>query len=228
MIIMTERKIYYSHSLLIDVNWCHETSSVRDLSADKSNFSIFSNSHCKAYNFINSNQKVAKCDEKQWKLIRLHYHATRMAGRRNWACKHGQCSRAFSIVNWPGNDDFVGTRTCRGSVYGSNRLLAGDDCINVKIQCRHCTDSSLPTKTRKDISQNSQSVFGIRKQYFLYVSQALAGWLDGWVDDFEDRQAPDDQTQYAHKAFLFEGPFEKLDGSHCQRNLLDQNFSPFE
>jgi hypothetical protein len=34
--------------------------------------------------------------KKQWALIILHYSTTKMAGRRDWTCKHRQCARIGS------------------------------------------------------------------------------------------------------------------------------------
>jgi hypothetical protein len=56
-------------------------------------------------------KKVAECDEKQWTLIRLRYHTTRMAGQLDWACKRSQCACALAVVDWPGNDNRLGIWT---------------------------------------------------------------------------------------------------------------------
>jgi hypothetical protein len=66
--------IIYSHPPLIDVNLFHELSSISDFSVNKPNLNICFDFHCRAHNFTNIIQKVAKCDEKQLALIRLHYH----------------------------------------------------------------------------------------------------------------------------------------------------------
>jgi hypothetical protein len=78
---------------LIDVNWFRETSSINYSLVNGPSFNIWFAFYSTAYNFTKFILKVSDCDEKQRTLIRLHYHTTRMAGRRDWACKHSGWAR---------------------------------------------------------------------------------------------------------------------------------------
>jgi hypothetical protein len=125
----TTRIIYCSHPKLIYVNWFHEKSSIYDLVVSESNFKTSLSFHCKARNFTNLIKRIAKFGEKQWSLIILHNHTTRMVGRRGWACKLCQWPRALAVVDWPGNSYSFGIWPYYGNVDGSNSGLAGDVCI---------------------------------------------------------------------------------------------------
>jgi hypothetical protein len=81
----------YSHAPLIDVNWLPEMS-ISDSLVNTPNLNICFAFRCRTHNFTNPIQEVTKSDGKQLTSVRLHYHNTRMAGRRHWACKHGQCA----------------------------------------------------------------------------------------------------------------------------------------
>jgi hypothetical protein len=59
----TLAELAYSHPPLIDVNWFHETSSISASLVNEPNFNIGFAVHCKAHNFTNVIQKLAKCDE---------------------------------------------------------------------------------------------------------------------------------------------------------------------
>lgn len=97
----------YGHSSLTDV-WFHE-SSVSDSSVKEPNFNICLASDCIAHNFTNFIHKVVKCDEKQWKLIRLTTTRVKWLADVTEPVHIGQCARALELIDWPRNDDSLAT-----------------------------------------------------------------------------------------------------------------------
>jgi hypothetical protein len=91
------------------------------------NFNIWFAFHCRAHNFV---QKVAKCDEKRWTLIRSQYHPTRIVGQCDWTLR-------YASVHWRSSidcsNDSLGIWPC-GSVNESNHRLVGGDCTVAWVQ----------------------------------------------------------------------------------------------
>jgi hypothetical protein len=140
--------------LIGSVKYCR----LANLSIDEPNFNICSAFHSRAYSFTNyvDIQKVAKCDEKQWTFITSQYHTTRMAGRRDWACKHGQRAPIFDL-DWPGKDDSLAIWEYCGNIDESNHRLMGRRLLRnfriiIIMQYWYYIGSILPTKPTKNIS----------------------------------------------------------------------------
>jgi hypothetical protein len=92
--------LMYSRAPLIYLNGFREML-ISDLLVNELNCSICFAFHCRAHNLTNFIHKVAKFDEKQWTLIRLHYHTTRKAGQCDWVLNIANASVHWQLlIGW--------------------------------------------------------------------------------------------------------------------------------